>query len=84
MKIDGDVIIRLLELHHKINRIAKRKARFKKGWEICLCPKSRQRLAYDHHIATVELTKAQNMYRLLIDFAVNSEELEDFLVSQRL
>lgn len=68
----------------KVERLAIRCIRLRRGFELVFCQLSRGRIGWDLLKAKQELKNEQRTYTQLCDQAVSSEELESFLKSQNI
>lgn len=67
-----------------IEKVRTKVRRLEKGYQISFCPKQRQRIAWDHCKAQLELKRLQRDYVKLCDVMMSSGELERFLLLQNI
>lgn len=67
---------------YKVERLAIRCARLRKGYNLVFCQQSKSRIGWDLLKAKKELTNEQKVYTQLCDQYVSSQELESYLKTQ--
>lgn len=68
----------------KIEALKVKIARLDKGYSISFCHKQKQRIAWDHYKAQLELRRETKQYVNLCDVMVSSTEIENFLLNQNI
>jgi hypothetical protein len=66
---------------YKVERLALRCARLRKGEQLVFCPKIKKRIGWDLLKAKAELKVEQDLYTKLCDIRVSSPEIRNFLIN---
>ena len=69
---------------YKVERIALRCIRFRRGWKVVLCLFAKKRILWDLTKATCQLKHEQRLYVDMVDKCVTSTQLEKFLHTQNI
>lgn len=68
----------------KIEAIRVKIQRLAKGHAISFCQKQKQRIAWDHYKAQLELRRETKQYVKLCDIMTTTIEIENFLIKQNI